>query len=131
MPISVQPQYNLVQGEDLLADLLVITNNNAPNLNDCLDIYVSVRSGNHASVIEFALNPTDSISNQLEIDSEQSNVLKLPLKRSDTKALQPGTLFCDLILKFDDADFPEGRHDEISNIKIGTIREGKLKDVVI
>lgn len=131
MPLSVQPTYNIVQGEDAMVSVLIISNNEAPDLSTCADIYAAVRSGNNSPSIVFALNPNDTTVNQLEIDTAQNNVLKLPFKREHTKDLPMGTLFCDIILKFDDMDFPDGKHDEISGIRIGTVREGKLKDIII
>lgn len=127
MPVVTQPQYALVQGEDVLVEIPIIIDNVAPDLTNCTDIFASIRSGTATPTVEFSLNPTSG-ENALEVDNTQTNLIKLPLKRADTKNLPTGTLFCDVILEFPDTNFPDGKHKEITGIRIGIIREGKLKD---
>lgn len=131
MPNLVQqPQYNIAQGEDEEILVPIILDNQPVDLGTCNNILAIIRTGNNPQKIQFALNGSSGI-NTLEIDATQNNLLKLPLKREDTKTLLPGALICDLILERNDLAFPAGKHKELTNIRLGMLREGKLKDEVV
>lgn len=130
MPLVQQPLYNIAQGEDELIQVPIIVNNEPVDLSTCTNIIAIIRTGNNLPKIQFALNASSG-TNTLEVDTTQNNLLKLPLKREDTKTLLPGALICDLILETQDLLFPDGKHKELTSIRLGMLREGKLKDEVV
>jgi hypothetical protein len=130
MPIVQQPTYTIAQGEDELILIPIILDNQPVDLTTCTNILAIIRTGNNLPEIQFALNASSG-TNTLEIDATQTNLIKLPLKREDTKTLMPGALICDLVLETQSLAFPAGKHKELTYIRLGMLREGKLKDKAV
>ena len=126
-----QQTYNLQQGESQVFVVEIIKDAVGVDLtagvtNIYAEIYIV---GKMETSIKFALSP-NSGEKSLTINTTDNFKVDLPMERADTALLDIGALTCSVIVEKSDATLPSGKsHDEFSNIYLGTLSKGNLKDV--
>lgn len=125
-----QSKYTLQQGESVLADVEISKNGQNVDLSGAANIYAEVSiQGTPETVIKYALSPSAG-EKALTVDGVSNYIIKVPIEREDSKLLSIGALKIDVVVKTADASLPGGfSYDEFSDIAIGTLIKGNLKDV--
>lgn len=118
------------QGEDLKVKVDLLDGTTPVSLVPAeINNIVSVMYVGTTEVAKYSLNPLSG-HETLDYHPSQSNSIELFVKRSQSKTFPIGAIKVSTVVKFIDADFPEGRHEEYVSM-LGRCIAGSAKDLEV
>lgn len=127
-----QVKFTIQQGESQQFIASITKDGVNVDLTSAINIYAEIQiSGKDEVSIPYALQ-AESGRSALIVNPVADHEILLPMERDQSRTLDVGLIVCNVIVITSDLAFPDGQKvDEFSNIIIGNMTKGNLKDVEV